>query len=320
MNLYLGKSCIESWSESWKKTKPKIFLTLYEEDNVEITPMEIRILKCPSVHRTLVQLKQSVLLTFELQKDGLPDLPLLFPTLNSFVEDTIFHLIGSGDSFEDINREFLPAVNHIKKLVLRENRKSLVNLFCLGETIDFDIFKVWKQKLQRSLKNKSHLIEIRIYIFNDRPTTILPLCEGLTIFNLSRDPHVRYTVYQKLKYMYVRSHGACTCKLISAIGRIIYNDEDRSYLKPFTSKRKLELIDIPTLKKKKREAEEKTDELEHKLRCKICLDKEIKICYLPCKHLAVCERCHEIQLSDDDNFHNCPVCRQPVMDSHEIFL
>ncbi|KAH3739603.1 baculoviral IAP repeat-containing protein 7-B-like [Dreissena polymorpha] len=39
--------------------------------------------------------------------------------------------------------------------------------------------------------------------------------------------------------------------------------------------------------------------------CKICMDKEVCITFLPCRHLATCEDCNEL-------LNICPICRAPV--------
>lgn len=324
MNLHLSTSYVESWSDYWKKIKPKTFLTLYEEDVDKVAHLETLILKCPLVHRKLCQPKPTVLLAAEQQTDGLPDLPLLFPVSRTFVEDTVFQLMGAANSFQCINGEFLPAVQNLVELWLRkEAGKFSLSVFCLGENVDLDLFDAWKLQLGSRLVNKSSVMEIRIYIFNPSTISISPLCEGLTVFNLSQDPHLRSTVCQKLKYMFARGHGACSCSLNSTIGRVIYrgdDEDDRSYIEPLrVAQGKIEIVDASTLKRKKCKAQSLARHLKRRLRCKICLDLEVKVVYLPCGHLAVCGRCHAVQ-SEKGRDATCVMCRQKVTGCHEIFL
>lgn len=323
MNLYLSEDHVENWSECWQKSKPDTYLTLYDEDNSAYAFLEDIILRCPNVYRKLVQVTPTVLLTIERNKDQGKNSPLIFPTATGFLEDTIYELFSSGENFQDVNESFLSDVILIKRLALRGRQgKVQVNLFLLGKTIEFDAFKVWKNKLQKSLKGKSSLVEIRIYIFNNDCIRILPLCEGLSVLNLKQDPHLKYIVFQKLKYMFVRNHVTdCVgpCKLVSAIGRIVYlqrdllNDDDDdpavngSCFKIFTHKRQIEVLshDHSILRRKK-------EELENRLLCKICLDRQLNVLCLPCKHLSACLRCHlEIKNRIEGNA-PCPICREKV--------
>lgn len=277
MNLYLTQSHI-----NWPR--PKTYLTLYDEDGSECTVLEDLILRCPHVQQKLLT-AQSVLLTFERPLEE--DTSLIFPT-EDFVEDTIYELYSSGENFQDVNKKFLSEVNSIKKTV-----RGKLNLFLLGKSIDFDVFNVWRRKLRKSLKG----IEIRIYMFNDDCIGIVELCDGLSVWNLKHDQHLRRSVFRKLKYMFVRSHATdCaggSCKIVSAIGRVIYVEEDESYFKTFTHSR--QTIEVRPSN-------------EDRLLCKICLDRQFNVIYLPCKHLAVCEQCHS-KLKDNKK---CIICRKKV--------
>ena len=292
MNVYLSDTT--NWPKSWKR--PDKYLTLhlrarfYGEKDDDI--LDTRILKCPQVHRKLVEPKPTVLLTLEHEKySPTEDSPLIYPTVNGFIEDSIFELFSSGDDFKAVNKKFLKDVKYIQKIVLKQGtNKVTVHLFCLGERIDFGVFGVWKRKLEKSLRGKSNLFEVKIYIFTDEPVGNRTLCGGLIVFNLSRDPSTTCSVYQKLKYMFVRNHSTeCTgpCRLITTYGRIIY----------------------------KSGGSVKRSKSDDRLLCKICLDREVKVIYLPCKHLIVCEKCHsELQRG------NCSLCRQRVLSSHEVFF
>ncbi|PIK61629.1 putative baculoviral IAP repeat-containing protein 7-A-like [Apostichopus japonicus] len=66
--------------------------------------------------------------------------------------------------------------------------------------------------------------------------------------------------------------------------------------------------------KQKMEAlEAKIEELKERNACKICLDEEVKIIFIPCKHLAVCEACAE-------KVEICPICRDHIDDKLQVFI
>ncbi|XP_059141214.1 uncharacterized protein LOC131929045 [Physella acuta] len=50
---------------------------------------------------------------------------------------------------------------------------------------------------------------------------------------------------------------------------------------------------------------EQNSTLRNNLICKICMDKEVKIVFLPCGHLVSCQECAVA-------FHDCPVCRSHI--------
>lgn len=46
--------------------------------------------------------------------------------------------------------------------------------------------------------------------------------------------------------------------------------------------------------------------------CKICMDKELAITFLPCGHLATCEECSK-------SLGECPICRKPITQTVKVF-
>ena len=46
--------------------------------------------------------------------------------------------------------------------------------------------------------------------------------------------------------------------------------------------------------------------------CKICMDRELSITFLPCAHLASCEECSK-------SLFECPICRMPIQDTVKVF-
>lgn len=50
-----------------------------------------------------------------------------------------------------------------------------------------------------------------------------------------------------------------------------------------------------------------------RVKCKICLDEEVQIFFLPCGHLVTCERCAT-------RLNRCPMCRQNIQDTIKVLL
>ena len=57
------------------------------------------------------------------------------------------------------------------------------------------------------------------------------------------------------------------------------------------------------------------EEVTHANRCKVCLDGVANVFTLPCKHMAMCERCTDL-LRDD----RCPICRTTIASKFNVFL
>ncbi|CAL1534516.1 unnamed protein product [Lymnaea stagnalis] len=53
------------------------------------------------------------------------------------------------------------------------------------------------------------------------------------------------------------------------------------------------------------ELKDQNSTLRNNLICKICMDKEVKIVFLPCGHLVSCQECAVA-------FHDCPICRSHI--------
>lgn len=52
-----------------------------------------------------------------------------------------------------------------------------------------------------------------------------------------------------------------------------------------------------------------------RMECKICFEKEIKILFLPCKHIIACKSC-----SDDPRIIECSYCQTRISQKIEIFI
>ena len=52
------------------------------------------------------------------------------------------------------------------------------------------------------------------------------------------------------------------------------------------------------------------------LQCVVCMDAKKSVCLLPCKHMCMCTACTSKIMAASAL---CPVCREPVADSFEMF-
>ena len=62
-----------------------------------------------------------------------------------------------------------------------------------------------------------------------------------------------------------------------------------------------------------REIKEINNQLRHRTVCKICMDKEVNLVYLPCGHLVSCSECGSALI-------NCPICRVCIKGVVHAFL
>lgn len=59
--------------------------------------------------------------------------------------------------------------------------------------------------------------------------------------------------------------------------------------------------------------EEENRKLKEAKLCKICMDQDVNIVFLPCGHLVTCSTCAA-------NIPDCPVCRQIIKGTVRTFL
>merc|ERR1719334_1425455 len=59
--------------------------------------------------------------------------------------------------------------------------------------------------------------------------------------------------------------------------------------------------------------EKEIRELRHQASCKICMENEVGVVFLPCSHLIACPTCAT-------SFENCPLCRRPIQQLLRTFL
>lgn len=59
--------------------------------------------------------------------------------------------------------------------------------------------------------------------------------------------------------------------------------------------------------------EEQLRRLQEERTCKVCMDKEVNIVFIPCGHLVVCRECAP-------SLRKCPICRGLVKGTVRTFL
>ena len=59
--------------------------------------------------------------------------------------------------------------------------------------------------------------------------------------------------------------------------------------------------------------EEENNELKDQILCKICMDKDVSIVFLPCGHLVSCDKCAPA-------LKNCPICRNEIKSTVQTFM
>lgn len=57
---------------------------------------------------------------------------------------------------------------------------------------------------------------------------------------------------------------------------------------------------------------QENEKLKDQKMCKICMDNDVCMMFLPCKHLATCEGCSHI-------VKECPVCRRSIEERIKVF-
>ena len=61
------------------------------------------------------------------------------------------------------------------------------------------------------------------------------------------------------------------------------------------------------------ELRKQNETLKSNITCKVCMDNNVGVLFLPCRHLICCEPC-------SDSVKRCPLCRQHIIGTIKAFL
>ncbi|KAK0042869.1 inhibitor of apoptosis [Biomphalaria pfeifferi] len=136
---------------------------------------------------------------------------------------------------------------------------------------------------------------------------------------LKRDAAVRAMIefgYKETQVLEVANHVKSQENVIMSADVLLKKLNEESETNPHLSSRQLRALrksateqDLESIRKMK----ERNNELRQQTMCKICMDKDVEVVFLPCGHLVSCAECAGA-LKD------CAVCRKPVKGTVRAFL
>ena len=88
---------------------------------------------------------------------------------------------------------------------------------------------------------------------------------------------------------------------------------DRSLTSRLDTQAKLEAaVTLPEVMYDVEELRKQNETLKSNITCKVCMDHNVGVLFLPCQHLICCEPC-------SDSVKRCPLCRQPLLELSKRF-
>ncbi len=57
---------------------------------------------------------------------------------------------------------------------------------------------------------------------------------------------------------------------------------------------------------------EENERLKDSQLCKICMDEEMQVLFMPCNHFVTCEECAKV-------VKQCPICREDILNTIRVF-
>ena len=89
---------------------------------------------------------------------------------------------------------------------------------------------------------------------------------------------------------------------------------DRSLASRMDTQAKLEAaVTLPEVMYDVEELRKQNETLKSNITCKVCMDHNVGMLFLPCRHLICCEPC-------SDSIKLCPLCRQRIIGTIKAFL
>ena len=108
-------------------------------------------------------------------------------------------------------------------------------------------------------------------------------------------------------------HGEIHSDSDESTSRIAWTDSDITDANPSTSVNVEEVVEEILVQQQVEAQDPPSIASCERLACKVCLEYEMSIIFIPCLHLASCYQCA-------DRLDNCPICRETVLANMKIFI